>query len=85
MLLLILAPISLFLGAGLIGWAAFFVPTSSFAEYSYLIIGMIAFLEAIVITITRWQSDGRWFFTAVRWAAQPSCGRLRCRGWNPTE
>lgn len=51
MLLLILAPISLFLGAGLIGWAAYFVPTSSFAEYSYLIIGMIPFLEAVIITI----------------------------------
>ncbi len=50
-LLLIFAPISLFLGAGLVAYAAYFLPTSSFAEYTHLIIGMIAFLEAVVITI----------------------------------
>ncbi len=50
-LLLIFVPLSLFLGSGLIAYAAYILPTSSFAEYGHLIIGMIAFLEAIVITI----------------------------------
>ena len=50
-LLFVFVPVSLFLGSGLIAYAAYILPTSSFAEYAHLIIGMIAFLEAIVITI----------------------------------
>ena len=50
-LLLILAPLTLILGGALTGWLAYWLPSSSLSEYSYLIIGMTGLVEAILVWI----------------------------------
>ncbi len=50
-LLLIIAPLTLVLGGAITGWLAYWLPNSSLAEYSYLIIGSTALVEAVIVWI----------------------------------
>lgn len=50
-LLLIFAPITLIIGGAVTGWLAYWLPSSSLAEYAYLIIGVTAIVEAVIVWI----------------------------------
>lgn len=50
-LLLVLAPTTLILGGALIAWLAYRLPSTSFAEYTYLVIAMTTLIEVVIVWI----------------------------------
>ena len=50
-LLLFFAPLILLLGGGLTAWLSYRLPSTSLAEFTYLIISVVAFVEAVIVWI----------------------------------
>jgi len=50
-LLLVLVPLILLLGGALTSWLAYTLPSTSYAEYSYIIIAVAALIEIVIVWI----------------------------------
>lgn len=50
-LLLVFTPLTLVIGGVLLGWLVYWLPSSPLAEYSYLIVGVVALVEAVIVSI----------------------------------